>query len=256
MSDLFLGFLRDNFSYTHLFRGRLPALMARTGQANWQFRRSWMFSCKCWVCWSHCFCSDSFEWLTQFLVYPRMHPKTHGEEFLLPHSDVTPLWSLLHATVLLRDWICPSGSVSFLCVLTHGRGGVGWSPQSLGQSTAPSPGAAAQVMPELEGCQFSSCASTAQLKCHHHLGTVTSPYMSALICSRSQVMSHASCKMSERHLCGFLFPPKQEYLIPKCHVSGVTSHLWIENFAYFCIVSRLSLGCSQDQRPALLEAKY
>lgn len=92
------------------------------------------------------------------------------------------------------------------CVLfTRGSGGVSWSPQSLGQSNAPSSGAAAQVMPELEGCQFALCTSTAQLNCHHHLGTVTSPSMSALIRSQSQVMSHASCKMSGRHLCGFLF---------------------------------------------------
>lgn len=196
--------------------------------------------------------------LSDFLSSLFIQERILGEECLVLQSDVTPLCSLLHYTVLLRDWICPSGSVSLLCVFAHGRGGVGWSPQSLGQSAAPSPGAAAQVVPELEGCQFSSCASTAQLKCHHHLGTVTSPCMSALIRARSHAMSHASCKMPERCLCGFLFlpPPKQEYLISKCHVSGVTSHLWIENFAYYCIVSRLSLGCSQDQRPALLEAKY
>lgn len=223
MSDPFLGLLRGNFSHRQLFGGRLPALMARAGQTNWQLRRSWMFSRKCWLCWSHCFCSDSFEWLAQFLVYPRVHPETRGEECLVLQSDITPLCSLLHATVLLRDWICPSGSVSLLCVFAHGRGGVGWSPQSLGQSTAPSPGAAAQVVPELEGCQFASCAGTAQLKCHHHLGTVTSPCMSALIHSRSQVMSHASCKTAERRLCGFLFPPppKQEYLISKCVICQV-----------------------------------
>lgn len=161
--------------------------------------------CKWWVCWSYCFCSDSFESLAWFVFCPRAHPRTHWEECLLLQSDVTPLWRLLHATVLLRDWICPSGSVSLLCVFARGRGGLGWSPQSLGQSTAPSPGAAAQVLPQLDGYQFASCDSTAQLKCHHHLGTVTSPCVSAL--SHSQVMSHASCKMSERHLCGFLFPP-------------------------------------------------
>ncbi|RMC03004.1 hypothetical protein DUI87_20197 [Hirundo rustica rustica] len=44
-------------------------------------------------------------------------------------------------------------------------------------------------MLELEGCQFALCASTAQLKCHHHLGTVTSPCKSALIRSPTQLQA-------------------------------------------------------------------
>lgn len=136
-----------------------------------------------------------------------MHPKTHGEECLLLQSDVTPLWRLLHATVLLRDSVHPSGSLSVLCVVYTWQRWSGLVPTKLGQSNAPFPGAAAQVMPELEGCQFALCTSRAQLNCHHLLGTVTSPSMSTLIRSQSQVMSHASCKMSGRHLCGFLFPP-------------------------------------------------
>lgn len=178
-----------------------------------------MFCCKCWVCWRHCFCSDSFEWLPQFLVFPRAHPKTYGGKCLLVQSDVTPL--------CVGDWKCLCGSESLLCALHVAQGQwVGPHKASIKSCTfswsSSTGNGRAGGLPVSLVCQQSSAqVSPSPGDCHQPWHVCSNPLT---------VTGNEPCLLQDawEALCGFLFPPLSRniwYPNAMCQVELYTSEL-------------------------------